>query len=150
MKSQAKTFVVGDGIPQTKKRGLVPEQRRKIMEAIKKATSLGEIERLEKILSSGKIPSDFDLDPTLSSSTSTSSISQQNGDKKKEGDLEKDSKDTKSTEKLDSENENKERSNKNKDDTGEDEALADQEGDEEDDASRREIADAQVDIEMTE
>jgi len=141
MKSQAKTFVVGDGIPQPKKKGLIPEQRRKIMEAIKKATSLGEIERLEKILSSGKIPSDFELDPSLKESS-------QNGEKK-EGESEKDSKDTKSTEKVDTESENKEKSTKNKDDA-EDDALADQEGDDEEDASRREIADAQVDIEMTE
>jgi len=140
MKSQAKTFVVGDGIPQPKKKGLIPEQRRRIMEAIKKATSLGEIERLEKILSSGKIPSDFELDPSLKES--------QNGEK--EGESEKDSKDTKSTEKVDRESENKEKSTKNKDDTGDDDALADQEGDDEEDASRREIADAQVDIEMTE
>jgi len=141
MKSQAKTFVVGDGIPQPKKKGLIPEQRRKIMEAIKKATSLGEIERLEKILSSGKIPSDFELDPSLKESS-------QNGEKK-EGESEKDSKDTKSTEKVDTESENKEKSTKHKDDA-EDDALADQEGDDEEDASRREIADAQVDIEMTE
>jgi len=140
MKSQAKTFVVGDGIPQPKKKGLIPEQRRRIMEAIKKATSLGEIERLEKILSSGKIPSDFELDPSLKES--------QNGEK--EGESEKDSKDTKSTEKVDRESENKEKSTKHKDDTGDDDALADQEGDDEEDASRREIADAQVDIEMTE
>jgi len=33
------------------------------MEAIKNADSLAEIERLEKILSSGKVPSDFDIDP---------------------------------------------------------------------------------------
>jgi len=115
------------------------------MEAIKKATSLGEIERLEKILSSGKIPSDFELDPSLKESQSTT----QNGEKK-EGESEKDSKDTKSNEKVDTEHENKEKSSKNKDDTGEDEALADQEGDDEEDASRRERADAQVDIEMTE
>jgi len=140
MKSQAKTFVVGDGIPQPKKKGLIPEQRRRIMEAIKKATSLGEIERLEKILSSGKIPSDFELDPSLKES--------QNGEK--EGESEKNSKDTKSTEKVDRESENKEKSTKHKDDTGDDDALADQEGDDEEDASRREIADAQVDIEMTE
>jgi len=146
MKSQAKTFVVGDGIPPPKKKGLIPEQRRKIMEAIKKATSLGEIERLEKILSSGKIPSDFELDPSLKESSQSTT---QNGEKK-EGESEKDSKDSKSTEKVDTESENKEKSTKNKDDTGDDDALADQEGDDEEDASRREIADAQVDIEMTE
>jgi len=140
MKSEAKTFVVGDGVPQTKKKGLAPEQRRKIMEAIKKATSLGEIERLEKILSSGKIPSDFDLDP--SSKESETPI--QNGEKK-EGEPQKDSK---VPEKSETENENKEKSSKNKDE--DDEVLADQEGDEEEDASRRERADAQVDIEMTE
>jgi len=142
-KPQAKTFVVGDGVPQAKKKGLAPEQRRKIMEAIKKATSLGEIERLEKILSSGKVPSDFELDPSLKE------LPPQNGEK--EGESEKDFKETKGTEKrVDTENENKEKTSKSKDDTGDDDALADQEGDDEDDASRRERADAQVDIEMTE
>jgi len=142
-KPQAKTFVVGDGVPQAKKKGLAPEQRRKIMEAIKKATSLGEIERLEKILSSGKVPSDFELDPSLKE------FPPQNGEK--EGESEKDFKETKGTEKrVDTENENKEKTSKSKDDTGDDDALADQEGDDEDDASRRERADAQVDIEMTE
>jgi len=144
--------VVGDGVPQqTKKKGLTTEHRRKIMEAIKKATSLGEIERLEKILSSGKIPSDFDLDPTFKDIPT-----ENNPDKKQleEPDTNS-SKEKKNNEKLDLENDNKEKSGhvkgKEKDKyKDEDEALADQEDDEEVDATRRETADAQVDIEMTE
>jgi len=75
----SKTFVVGDGVPkstQSSKRGLTIDQKKKIMEAIKKANSLGEIERLEKILSSGKLPADFDSDGTGKENKSENKIEQ--------------------------------------------------------------------------
>jgi len=71
----SKTFVVGEGVPKStasSKRGLTIDQKKKIMEAIKKANSLGEIERLEKILSSGKLPADFDSDGTGKENTNKS------------------------------------------------------------------------------
>jgi len=182
-KTSAKTFVVGDGVPQTqtqtKKKGLTSDQKRKIMEAIKKATSLGEIERLEKILSSGKIPSDFDLDPTQPKETKSVSVSEsenntdpsQTGSKKNpdgdssEPETKQDSKGTdakaEKNKGKDSSAGEKEKSEKATPKGGEDgnpvegegetEGLADQEADEETDTSTRwEKADAQVDIEMAE
>jgi len=105
-KTAANTFVVGDGVPtqtQTKKKGLSSEQRRKIMEAIKKATSLGEIERLEKILSSGKIPTDFDLDSSQPKEAKSVPESENNTDSQTASKKGEDS----SEPKLDSKQENK-------------------------------------------
>lgn len=171
-KTAANTFVVGDGVPtqtQTKKKGLSSEQRRKIMEAIKKATSLGEIERLEKILSSGKIPTDFDLDSSQPKEAKSVPESENNTDSQTASKKGEDS----SEPKLDSKQENKgtetkvekknkdsaekEKSDKSKGEEsnqtegeGETEGLADQEPDEGDASNRWEKADAQVDIDMTE
>lgn len=54
---RAKTFVPGgnlNNIPQTK--GLSEDEMRKIREAINRASSLEEVERLQQILQSGQIP----------------------------------------------------------------------------------------------
>jgi len=168
-KTATNTFVVGDGVPtqtQTKKKGLSSEQRRKIMEAIKKATSLGEIERLEKILSSGKIPSDFDFDkeakPVPESENNTDSqTASKKGEDSSESKLEakQENKGTETkVEKKNKDSAEKEKSDKSKtgeesnqtEGEGETEGLADQEPDEGDASSRWEKADAQVDIDMTE
>jgi len=166
-KPATNTFVVGDGVPtqtQTKKKGLSSEQRRKIMEAIKKATSLGEIERLEKILSSGKIPTDFDLDSSQPKEAKSVPESENNTDSqtasKKGEDLEakQENKGTETkVEKKNKDSAEKEKSDKSKGEEsnqtegeGETEGLADQEPDEGDASSRWEKADAQVDIDMTE
>jgi len=166
-KPATNTFVVGDGVPtqtQTKKKGLSSEQRRKIMEAIKRATSLGEIERLEKILSSGKIPTDFDLDSSQPKEAKSVPESENNTDSqtasKKGEDLEakQENKGTETkVEKKNKDSAEKEKSDKSKGEEsnqtegeGETEGLADQEPDEGDASSRWEKADAQVDIDMTE
>ncbi|XP_018575812.1 U2 small nuclear ribonucleoprotein A' [Anoplophora glabripennis] len=54
---RAKTFVPGGGINNiAKNKGLSDEEVRKIRDAINKASSLEEVERLQKILQSGQIP----------------------------------------------------------------------------------------------
>jgi len=173
-----KTFVVGEGVPRpTSKKGLTLDHKRKIMEAIKKASSLGEIERLEKILSSGKMPADFD-------EGTPQTTQPQQTEKKAEGKSEQDSaktKETVPTTATSSENkkDNKKPENaevtmkggeKEKDslepngkgekvassstttrDIDTEEPLADEEADVEDEgASVRAGADTQVDIEMAE
>ncbi|CAH1112770.1 unnamed protein product [Psylliodes chrysocephalus] len=54
---KAKTFVPGGNVNSVaKSRGLTDDEIKKIREAIKKANSLVEVERLQKILQSGQIP----------------------------------------------------------------------------------------------
>ncbi|KAG5876756.1 hypothetical protein JTB14_001232 [Gonioctena quinquepunctata] len=54
---KAKTFVPGGNMNNlARSRGLTDEEVRKIREAINKANSLEEVERLQKILQSGQIP----------------------------------------------------------------------------------------------
>jgi len=49
---------------QTQNEGLTPEQKQRIKEAITRAQSLEEIQKLELILQSGKMPKDFSEKPT--------------------------------------------------------------------------------------
>ncbi|GJQ76038.1 putative U2 small nuclear ribonucleoprotein [Trypoxylus dichotomus] len=54
---RAKTFVPGGNIPSiAKSKGLSDQEIRKIREAISKASSLEEVERLQKLLQAGHIP----------------------------------------------------------------------------------------------
>ncbi|KAJ8969959.1 hypothetical protein NQ314_001482 [Rhamnusium bicolor] len=53
---RSKTFVPGGNINIVKSKGLSDEEVRKIREAITRASSLEEVERLQKILQSGQIP----------------------------------------------------------------------------------------------
>lgn len=54
---KSKTFVPGAGVPDTSKpTGLTPEERWRIKKAIENATSLEEVERLNRLLQSGQIP----------------------------------------------------------------------------------------------
>ncbi|KAI8582559.1 hypothetical protein K450DRAFT_170900 [Umbelopsis ramanniana AG] len=62
--TKSKTFEVGDGIQddadhrKSNAPGLSPEEQAKIKEALKNATSLEEMQRLENLLKSGQVPGD--------------------------------------------------------------------------------------------
>lgn len=60
---KAKTFVPGGHMPDPKVTHLTPQEIHKIREAIKKAASLQEVERLTRMLQSGQIPGQKPLPP---------------------------------------------------------------------------------------
>ncbi|KAI8148783.1 U2 small nuclear ribonucleoprotein A [Fennellomyces sp. T-0311] len=63
--TKSNTFEVGEGLnPAQKQKVLSKEEQQKIKEALKQATSLDEISRLEQLLKAGQIPKD-DVDELL-------------------------------------------------------------------------------------
>ncbi|KAG0168320.1 U2 small nuclear ribonucleoprotein A' [Apophysomyces sp. BC1034] len=56
-RNKTKTFEPGEGVQQKTGHGLTPAEQLKIKEAIKQATSLDEISRLERLLKAGHLPS---------------------------------------------------------------------------------------------